>query len=310
MKFTLVKKATEAITRKSCKMRLLAKKHSPELLVGAGIACVIGGTVVACKETLKMKDIMDERKKTIDEIKQFYKDEKAAGRDTYSKEDGEHDILIVNSQTAVKIVKNYLPSAGIIVAGFTCILAAFKIMSKRNAALTAAYNALKISYDQYRARVRAKYGDEADRDLLFDLDHIEKVYDQFTPEEKAEHERDPKMPPWTSDYAKFFDADSSFWDKDPAYNKATLYNKQEAMNKKLKKNGHVFLNEVYDALDIPRTQAGAVVGWVYNNGEGDNYISFGLDASDNERARKCLENVWLLDFNVDGIIYDKLKWRT
>jgi hypothetical protein len=73
----------------------------------------------------------------------------------------------------------------------------------------------------------------------------------------------------------------------------------------LQARGHVFLNEVYDALGIPRSQAGAVVGWV--RGQGDGYIDFGLFNSENDRARDFVngyERSILLDFNVNGVIYD------
>ena len=78
----------------------------------------------------------------------------------------------------------------------------------------------------------------------------------------------------------------------------------------LKSRGHLFLNEVYDLLDIPRSKAGQVVGWVYNknnNVKGDNYVDFNIyDITD--KAKRSFVNGYertiLLDFNVDGVIYD------
>ena len=49
----------------------------------------------------------------------------------------------------------------------------------------------------------------------------------------------------------------------------------------------------------------AVVGWVLGNG--DNCIDFGIWDSANEKARDFVngrEGAILLDFNVDGVIYD------
>ena len=71
----------------------------------------------------------------------------------------------------------------------------------------------------------------------------------------------------------------------------------------------MFLNEAYDQLGIPRTKAGAVVGWVYNEKDpvGDNYIDFGIYDPKDEKARDFVngyERVILLDFNVDGYILD------
>jgi hypothetical protein len=73
----------------------------------------------------------------------------------------------------------------------------------------------------------------------------------------------------------------------------------------LRVRGHVFLNEVYDALGIERTKAGSVVGWVMGEGRA-NSIDFGL-YDGRERARAFVngyERTIILDFNVDGVIYD------
>ena len=74
--------------------------------------------------------------------------------------------------------------------------------------------------------------------------------------------------------------------------------------------GHVFLNEVYDALGIPRSKEGSVVGWVLN-GEGDGYVDFGIFSDpDNQSLRDFVngrEGSILLDFNVDGVIWDRIE---
>ena len=84
---------------------------------------------------------------------------------------------------------------------------------------------------------------------------------------------------------------------------------QTYFNELLQARGHVFLNEVYDALGLPRTKAGAIVGWVYDSDTpvGDNYISFEMCEANKEKVRNFINGVEptiLLDFNVDGIILD------
>ena len=80
---------------------------------------------------------------------------------------------------------------------------------------------------------------------------------------------------------------------------------QTNANVQLTVRGHVFLNEVYDMLGLPRTAAGAIVGWV--RGNGDDVIDFGI--WDNNDINSDFVNGYnrskiLLDFNVDGVIYD------
>ena len=71
----------------------------------------------------------------------------------------------------------------------------------------------------------------------------------------------------------------------------------------------MFLNDVYDALGIPRSKAGQVVGWIYDekNPNGDNFVDFGIYDLYKEGSRDFVNGyertIWL-DFNVDGPILD------
>ena len=113
----------------------------------------------------------------------------------------------------------------------------------------------------------------------------------------------------TSMYARFFDEGCPSWNKDPAYNKLFLKMHQDYANDLLKSRGHLFLNEVYDMLGIPRTREGACVGWIYDeaNPVGDNFVDFDLLSTRNQRFINGETNVALLDFNVDGCILDHVN---
>ena len=112
-----------------------------------------------------------------------------------------------------------------------------------------------------------------------------------------------------SDYARFFDESSALWTKDSNHNLVFLRVQQTYVNDLLRRRGYVFLNEVYDMLGIPRTKAGQVVGWLYDEGStmSDNYIDFGIYSDRNKDFVNGLKNTALLDFNVDGCIIDKLQ---
>ena len=111
-----------------------------------------------------------------------------------------------------------------------------------------------------------------------------------------------------SNYARYFDEACIGWTKDPEYNKAFLQVQQEYANELLKRRGHLFLNEVYDMLSIPRTKAGAVMGWIYDEKQpyGSNFVDFGLGSERNRDFVNGRDNVALLDFNVDGNILDQI----
>lgn len=111
-----------------------------------------------------------------------------------------------------------------------------------------------------------------------------------------------------SQYARFFDESSPYWHSDPEYNLMFLRIKQENANARLKSQGYLFLNDVYAMLGIPRTKSGQLVGWVYDseNVNGDNYVDFGLYDENNRQFVNEFKRSILLDFNVDGLIFDKI----
>lgn len=112
-----------------------------------------------------------------------------------------------------------------------------------------------------------------------------------------------------SQYARFFDETSPNWTKYSETNLMFLKLMQNHCNDLLKARGYIFLNEVYEKLGIPKTKAGQLVGWVYDekNPIGDNYIDFGIFNVNNRQSVNGYENAILLDFNVDGVILDKIK---
>jgi len=167
-------------------------------------------------------------------------------------------------------------------------------------ALAAAYKALEHSFHEYRKMVVKEFGEEKDRDIsrgFFPEEHKDKKSGEtkvITHVNKNSH----------SPYAKFFDEGNANWQRDSEYNLYFLTAKQNYWNNMLHARGHVFLNEIYDDLGIPRTKAGNVVGWVISKNS-DNEIDFGIYEIGSEKARQFV-NGWersiLLDFNVDGPI--------
>jgi hypothetical protein len=177
------------------------------------------------------------------------------------------------------------------------------LLNERNAALTAAYAAVDKAFNQYRTRVVEKYGEEEDQELRYSAQDVEVVNEKTGKKTTRRRVGDDEP----SMYARFFDELSTSWSKEPEYNLVFLKCQQSYANDMLKTRGHVFLNEVYDALGIERTKAGQVVGWVISK-DGDNFIDFGI-YTNQDRVRDFVngrEGAILLDFNVDGVIYDKI----
>ena len=302
------------ITRKFHKIGFQFKKHSPEILVVAGVVGGVTSAVMACKATTKASDIIEDTKSQIDIIHKGMEDGNIRGVE-YTKEDGTKDLTIVYTQTAVKFIKLYGPAVALGTVSIISILAGHNITRKRNLALAAAYTTIDNSFKQYRNRVIERFGEELDRELRYDIkakEVEETVVNEDGTESTVKTTVNVIDPNTISDYSRIFDECNTSWSKSPEHNLVFLKQQQNYANDLLKSRGHLFLNEVYDMLGFPRTQAGQIVGWVYDevNPIGDNFVDFGIYNLDSERARAFVngyERSILLDFNVDGNVWKLMK---
>lgn len=294
-----MKLVPEAVSQTIARNALLASKASPGALFAVGVVGTVASTVLACRATLKMSEVLDESKDKLHTAKTLEHDD-------YSESDRRRDVSLIYFQTGVKVVRLYGPA--VIVGGLSiaALTTSHNILSRRNAALTAAYAALDKGFREYRARVIQKYGEDEDRNFRYGTREIT-VEDPETKKKETVTRVGLDEP---SIYARFFDQSSSSWSKEPEYNLIFLKAQQNWANDLLHSRGHVFLNEVYDMLGLERSKAGAVVGWLLTkNGSTDNFVNFGVFDDRSQKARDFVngfEGSILLDFNVDGVIYDKL----
>ena len=294
------------------KVSFQAVKHSPEILAGVGVVGVIASTVLACKATTKLSGVLEDAKDQLDKVKSVAND--PAYADQYNEEDAKKDKSIIYVQKGVEIVKIYLPAIALGTVSIGCLLASNNILRKRNAALGAAYATLDKSYKTYRNRVAERFGDEVEKEIRYGIkaEKIEKTeIDENGNEVTVEEEVKVMDPNLYSDYARFFDEASPYWQRDPEYNLMFLKSQQQYANDLLKARGRLFLNEVYEMLGIEKSKAGQIVGWVYDpvNPVGDNFVDFGIYDMSKERVRAFVngyEPNILLDFNVDGNVWDAM----
>lgn len=306
MKLEIANKASRLFS----KAGLSIKKHSPEILMVAGIAGTVVSTVMACKATGKVNDIVEEARATAGVIRDGIETGRINDKEC-SVEDGQKALTVLYAQTGIKVLKEYAPALIIGGLSITSIVAGHRILKKRNLALAAAYAVVDTGFKQYRKNVTERFGEDVDKELRHGLKT--KIIETETVDENGnkttKQELIYEMQNKNSDYSKLFDASCKTHTKDPEANLFFLRSIQDWANEKLKAQGYLFLNDVYDMLDFTRTQAGQCVGWVYDPNrpkeEGDNYIDFGIYRPQNARFINNLEyNIWL-DFNVDGPIIEK-----
>lgn len=288
-------------------MRCTAKKYAPEMLVIAGIGGLIAATVMACKATTKVNDILVETKDELDKIHETASGEEANEADTRK------TTAAVYAKTGCKLVKLYGPSVVLGTFSIAAICKSHGILKQRNTALAAAYATLDQGFKKYKERVAERFGEDVEKEIRYGLTEkeIEEIVTTDNGKEKTVKKKilaaNGDFP--SSPYAKFFDESNINWSKDAEQNKMFLYQAENWANKRLIAKGHLTLNEVYEYLGIPETKAGLVVGWVYDKNI-EHKIDFGVYNLYRPKARDFVngyERSILLDFNVDGNIYDQMR---
>lgn len=285
---------------------LVLKKYSPEILTTVGIAGVVTSAVLASRATLKLEPVIVRSQQKLYAINAAIEDGVV---DIETRAD---ELAVVRAkgavyvETGLDLTKLYGPAVAVGTASIVCILSAHGIMRQRNAALVAAYTVMEKGFQAYRSRVVEEFGEEKDRDYLHGLVTTEVTNEKGETHKEVTLHPDPNV---HSVYARFFDEYNINWEKQAEKNLFFLKSQQNYWNDVLHTRGHVFLNEVYDSIGLEHSQAGAVVGWLNDEKSGDTFIDFGIWDLYNDQARMFvngLERSILLDFNVDGTIFDKI----
>lgn len=310
MKTELISKVSRSLHKAGFKF----KKHSPEILAVTGVIGIVTSAVMACKATTKVNDIVDEAKETIDKIHESVgKGLHTSDGEEYTEEIAKKDLTITYVQTGLKFVKLYGPSVALGIASIGCMLGSNHILRKRNIALAAALTNVATSFKEYRGRLVDRFGKDLDRELRFGI-KAKEVEETVTDEDgkettvkKTVEVVDPNTA--HSMYSIVFCEGNTGWTRNAELNKVFLIQQQNYANDKLKMNGILTLNEVYDMVGAPRTAYGQIAGWVYTDDGsiGDNFVDFGIFDVNNEKACDFIngrEKSIILDFNCIGNILD------
>ena len=148
----------QSIKKTTGRTGLVLRKHSPEILMGAGILGIVGSTVLACKATLKLEGIIGDAQHTLDTIDHTF--ESGDYSDQYTEEDAKKDKAIVYVKTGVELGKIYAPAISLGIVSVACLMGSHNIMKRRNVAVVAAYKAVEESFANYRRRVVEEFGKE------------------------------------------------------------------------------------------------------------------------------------------------------
>lgn len=281
------------VTRLAGRAGLVLSKHAPTILTAAGTAGFIGTTILASKATLKVEETIAEETALLVKVHEAHEAGKLEDKDAL------HDKVVLYTRMTTKLAKLYAPALILGAASIVSLATGHGIMLKRNASLAAAYAAVDQAFKTYKKKVESKFGKDAVIDALVSTAEEDLTKNELTMEAIAAVDG-------VSPYGVIFDETNNNWSADEDLSMLHLKCQQQYANDILQTRGHIFLNEVYKMLGFPHTPAGAVTGWV--KGNGDDFVDFnifeGTFEGEDEKGRTVTK--WALDFNVDGVMYDKI----
>jgi len=268
-------------------------KNSPHIFLAGGIACVAGGTILACKATLRVEDELKEHRRKMDLIKEGVE---KLDREAYSEEDEAKDRLVAYVQTTVRFIMLYAPSISLLCTGIGLICHSHSILVRRNAALMAAYKTLDEGFKRYREKVKRAIGEEAEQAIYSSPSEVREASDKAEPRVET-----------CGPYSFVFDSNSSEWRRDINHTMMRIKHAELYGNDLLLSRGHVFMNDIYDMLGAKRTAEGSIIGWVAERGQNRIDLGFFIPHTSTPKMGYVDENgACLLEMNCDGIIWDLL----
>lgn len=277
---------------------LKLQKHSPKMMLGVGVIGVVTAGVIACKSTLKLSEALEPTEKLLQ-----YAHEMASADEDYAEGAYKKEVVKLQIKTILTIAKLYAPAIAVATVSITLIAAAHVVQSRRAAAMTAAYAGLKQGYDQIRANIVEKYGVEEEAKLRHGVKVVDETVEGKDGKVKVvKHENAAGL----SAYAQLFTEGNVNWTPNADNNWFFLTSQQRYWNDRLQTHGVVFLNEVLEALGMPKSKAGQIVGWAAGESTGgDGYIDFGISDSLQKFFTTAEGSIWI-DFNVDGEVLNLL----
>lgn len=290
------------------------KAKSPEILLALGVVSFVGTVVVACKQTMKAEEILDEHERKLQEIESCKR--LAAEEDSsviYTEAQIKKGTFIAWKDTALSFTKLYFPAVLLGGISLTCFGASYGIMRKRNVGLGIAYAAVDTAFKEYRDRVKAELGEAADNRFRFGTKYESgKVLEEKEDGSTEIVEKEVETVPFDEDKAYgarfiFSEDTAKCWQPTKILNDMTLQASRNYMQNKFEMQGFLFLNDVLESLGMEKVPDGQLVGWI--RGCGDPYVDYRIKEvyrPSRKGNETDFEVTYMLDFNTCGIIWDKI----
>lgn len=237
-------------------MRLSMSRHSPEILMGMGIAGMITTTIVAVRATPKALQLMEEKKRELE----------------------------VEKLPPVEVVKAtwkcYVPAAVTGVASVACLIGSNSVNAKRNAALATAYKLSETAFTEYREKVVETIGDKKEK-VVRDKISEEKIKNNPVDKTTVVVTGKGKTLFYEPLSGRYFYSDLELLKRaENRLNKAILTDPFDA---------GVTVNEWYEEIGLSGTATGDNLGWKLDTGYIDIYPSAQMaDEDSDHEGEPCI----------------------
>lgn len=280
-------------------LTLKCKKHSPEILMVAGIGGMVAGGIMACRTTYKKTSV---RRLNYDlELTEIEEDVQTHD---ITEEAAKEHVKKATREYRLDLVKYYVVPVTVEAAGIACILASNHIMRKRVAGLTVAFTTVNTAFEKYRENVRERYGDEVDKSIM--LGERQVTVEKTDEKGKTVKETITVADPDISSIGRYFTRKNDNWSESEAFLNNFFSMQSSYLTDLLRGRGFVLLNDIYDALGFDKdTEAGIVVGKVYDRNSDDNRIIITWKKTKLMDEFGNFEDAWYLDFPGLEIIYGR-----
>ena len=205
------------------------KTNAPQILAGLGIACGLGAVGMTAKGTIKAVRIVDELKKENPEP--------------------------TKKEIVKAVYKEYLPAAGLTIAGIGCVVGSVHISARRIATLGLAYAMSDKSLKEYQEKAKEMLGEKKEEELRGKI--AQDYIDKNPPEERliqnAEGGAVLCLDKLTGQYF-YSDAD-------------TINRVINELNRLLNSDYHVSFNDYFIELGLNPCGIGDEWGWNLEDGD-------------------------------------------
>ena len=139
-------------------MKQFAKKRSPEILTGIGIAGMITTTILAVKATPKALQLIEEEKdRRTDKILEGM---------SPNEDENCWQVVKLKPIEVVKVAwKPYIPAVLLGASSVACLIGANSVHARRQAALYSAYKLSETAFTEYRDKVLETVGEETEKEV-------------------------------------------------------------------------------------------------------------------------------------------------